>query len=348
MSPSKITGFLIFTFVLFHLCSSHANENNFEYSVNNITEDFMNVAIAPKTWEYRFWSWIGTDKVNVRHLNESNLSNFIKDNSKLEQAKYILPTLSNLESYKRGWTLEKWKYGNIVIRHVSDKIIEKQIKSNIQELNKIDGLNIVYDVNFNSNVNSEIVIETFGDRQSGADICMNCYDLTVSPITRNFKLDAYGPEITTMYLGLYGIIRSYDVTKILHEIDEVSTFTEVPSFSKYYGHMYHVNGWYFHVKHEIKYSECSIFKEHIDIIKKSLTSECILRSLGLPNRSQNINSVLSYRPTELNNIKWEEQPSNYDLLLVKLLYNKKIKPGMTRVEVMPIIKEILTNTEIPH
>ena len=73
MSRSKITGFIIFTLVLSYAFSSHANENSFEYSVDNIAEDFVDIAVVPRAWEIRVWEWFH-QKIDIRDKSTADLS----------------------------------------------------------------------------------------------------------------------------------------------------------------------------------------------------------------------------------------------------------------------------------
>ena len=81
-------------------------------------------------------------------------------------------------------------------------------------------------------------------------------------------------------------------------------------------------------KNEIGMSFCFISSHHDVELIKSLVSECLLRSLGLPDLSnKNPSSLLGFLRKDSND-PGISLFTDYDLSIIKMLYSPKIKPGM--------------------
>lgn len=91
-------------------------------------------------------------------------------------------------------------------------------------------------------------------------------------------------------------------------------------------------------QNEIQASFCYIYKDHEVNIFNALLKECLFRSLGIPNAIPQNKGVLGVwngrkqsSPTLIGFKITEEPPdfSDMDRFMVKLLYHKNVKPGMS-------------------
>ena len=369
MSVSKITGVLIFTLAFSYACSSHANDNNFEYSSDNIAGDFVNITVVPRAWEVRVWEWF-QQKIDVRNKSTEDLS-LLSDYEPKEEFIKALAYLSQLETYKTGHVIQKIK-DKAYVSKVNNKEMEIHIKSIIPIINQAVGKKlIVYSETSDRKTPAYINIRTMGKKMTGAiDFCTDCvpppfpsrvetpgfrfaYGFPVVAIEDMFKPDIVVYDATTDFSGT--ALDGFN----FKSFDSVTRFIDLPLFLQKGRDrfLYHVDG-YTAVKEnkssDIGYADCFINLDLPDYIFKALTTECLLRSLGLYNRSNNPNSNVGFRkqvrnsPDGKENIDWIEQPTEYDLLLVNLLYDERIKAGMNKTEVLDTVKSILSNMDFSH
>ncbi len=343
-----------------------------------IAEDFVRVAVAPKPWVYRLWSWLGTDQVDVRNLTDVDFEKHIRDEVKREQVKQVYQYFKKLETFKNGDRLEKWQK-NVYLRGNDHPVINAQIHKVLEQIEFIPNLNVYFPKSVNEikepnwsitdedwNQNSSITpivgtlaITLFGEKHDEV-ICQSCNDETINKhyIARYFKpnknfvvltYDA-GPEDILEHITEFGY-ENLDGDNVLVDVILFATTHEHRYlFENTKGSRFHVEGWLDRFKAKLPEhkvhdneltAECRIYLFHSEEVMRALTTECILRSLGLLNLSRNLNANLGPRAERLEEVKWITDPTEYDLLLLRILYDEKIKPGMTREEALPIAKQII-------
>jgi hypothetical protein len=343
-----------------------------------IAEDFVLVAVVPKPWVYRLWSWLGTDQVDVRNLTDKDFEKYIQDEVKRKQVKQIYEEFKKLDTFKKGDQLEKWEYP-VYIRPATHPVIDDQIKKVLLKLKNIPGLNISYpksvkeimDPNWTlteeewqkssliSPMVGAITIATFGEKKE-ADSCLECID----EIGRKYTTLLF--RTNDQYVNLKDDSSPSQALKTIQEYgyeswDRINAFTDIPSFSPKHGgalsYEYAARGIMFHVEGDLqrfkfdkpehkkfdgsRSAQCKIYFFHPEKIIRALTTECILRSLGLLHLSNNSQTNLGPRADTLEEVRWITEPTEYDLLLLKILYDNRIKQGMTRTEVLSIATEII-------
>ncbi|HHI70684.1 MAG TPA: DUF2927 domain-containing protein, partial [Rhodobacteraceae bacterium] len=74
--------------------------------------------------------------------------------------------------------------------------------------------------------------------------------------------------------------------------------------------------------------------EHPDLLRLSCIHEELAQGMGLPNDSP------AARPSIFNDDEEFGLLTHHDELLLQMLYDKRLRPGMTVQEARPIIKQI--------
>lgn len=90
------------------------------------------------------------------------------------------------------------------------------------------------------------------------------------------------------------------------------------------------------INNDLDLSVCKVAKSLPEQVTENLVLECLTRSLGLPGNSSNPESHLRSR-SSASLPKLVPDLSDYDAYMVKLLYCKKIKPGMDKNEVFELL-----------
>jgi hypothetical protein len=370
-----VAGFILF-FQPVDASESVEDEVTIDSPAEVIAEDFVRVAVVPKPWVYRLWSWLGTDQIDVRKLTDTDLEKYIQDDEKRSQIKEILNKFKTLDTFKRGDRLEKWTTP-IYLSPVDHPVIHDQLLKLVEQLKNIKNIEIYYPTQENEvpeGISSKnwfnkargdgyvgtVDIKTFG--KTDFDISTRRYT------TKLFKTSSQDHLLSNIKSQPINIYNNYIVNKMnILFWDNINGFTDVSTNSKRHGSiseyrkedaigtMYYVEGSLNRYDKRISdpsnnddipidgkmNAECHIYYFHPDEILRALTTECVFRSLGLLDVSVNSHAVLGIRDEQYKSINWIPDPTEYDLLLLNVLYDEKIKPGMTREEVMPIAKKII-------
>ena len=100
----------------------------------------------------------------------------------------------------------------------------------------------------------------------------------------------------------------------------------------------------------IKFAVCYIWSGHTDEMIKALASECLFRSLGLPDLfSAKGQSLLKdwNKNTDLKSSRSDDgipqHPSAIDKLFVRMLYDPQVRPGMTPAAVNDLYESYFIN-----
>ncbi len=100
----------------------------------------------------------------------------------------------------------------------------------------------------------------------------------------------------------------------------------------------------------IKFAVCYIWSGHSDVMIKALVSECLFRSLGLPDifADKHISLLMNWnKAADLKSSRSDDEvprgPSSLDKLFLRMLYEPGVKVGMTPVAVNSYYQSIFFN-----
>lgn len=307
-----------------------------------IAEDFLRVATVPPSWFYLLYNWVSTFDIDPNNITDADLEKYVTNEHKRESIKKAINIIKKFDSYPGEYRLIKWETMPIDISLTHETEMDEALRQTIKLIEK--NTDIRFDVQKERITKNGITVDTFGLEKEHTDFCVHdyaCTDLVITGSTTYFKGDGAIKSLEKIKLDYF--LRTPDINQ--RRFDKVYYFTPNTSFTERHGHDYHVNGAILHAKENIQlYSGCDIYNNHNDKeISKSLTSECVLRALGLFQFSFNENSLLSQRSLQLENVVWKTKPNEYDLFLLKILYDKRLKSGMTREEVKPLLVQIIND-----
>ncbi len=290
------------------------NENaiaeNYKEVEHPIKIDFVNVAIAPKVWK--------------EVLNEQFIFASIYENP----LKKVFPYIEVFKNYRTDLLIKKWN-SKVKIQKTNDPIMNDQINKVIKELEVIENLEVSLVEN-----DPNVIIRVYPSFQ---EYCKSklCKEGVWGYKNGGYQDLYYHPKSSNENLSEFDIKENLNV----QEKSGFIYYKDATRFTR--DHEYQVSGFFVtDESYAIYRSECNLYKDNPEKTKRILITECILRSLGLPNLSRNKNSILRIRK---NKDDFQEIPniSDYDKKLISYLYNSKMKKGFFKKSALDVLDDLI-------
>jgi len=255
--------------------------------------------------------------------------------NKIDKLDYLIAQelKKNISNYSDDNVVKKWS--EIIYIHQSkDNIVNMQINNFIDQIDNVKNLNI----KMSEDVDANLVINIYGGDPkvygSSFHIGYPNYDV----LFNGWKYRFNWPE----KIYVFEKIALYDTTlediKNLFNSDFVY-YRDATPFS--FQSSNHIEGY---IKtdraNEIQKAECYIYAGHSEIIKKILTNQCLIRSLGFPGFvGKKYDSLLSKEINDTLFVNGEIR--KIDFALIHALYSEDIRQGMNLEELEKALSNVI-------
>lgn len=210
--------------------------------------------------------------------------------------------------------LKKWRE-SVKVSALEDPIVEDQLSRVIEQIKGLKGLTVLPGKGRQTN----FFIHSFGAMADGNRLLCSGF---ACPDARGEGW-AYKPKFGA---------RAYQRVMDVFGNGYFKYLTSSTHFTP--GLNFHVSGFVVSNKsHDIESAHCFIWTGHSEIIKRALTTECLIRALGLPGAQSIVPELVISARSDEENFGNFDAITDHDLLFLNVLYCDKIVSGMRSDEI---------------
>lgn len=292
-------------------------DNNDLPNTEDFIDLFVSATIAPKQWVYSIEDFEKRIQERTIHRLEYVIARELNE---------------NIKNYSRDEVVKKWD-SEIKVVNTKDSVVNDQVQKFINEVKSIKNLKIQTAEVPNANV----ILNIYGGDPEIHGLKYYVGYPRYDVLFEGWKYRFYWPEKIHVAekIALYDTVME-DI-KALFKAD-FNYYRDTTSFSPQNSN--HIEGYiYTNSNHGIKKSECYIYAGHVEVIKRILVKQCLMRSLGFVGFvNKEIDTALSLEIDEQKS--YGENLTALDKYLISILYSRKINAGINKNELIKVLPEI--------